>query len=316
LISYLLLLPQRKTGLDFIYFLSIYSSLSPPLCHGKSLSQLTAFLLLPRPLNGLITALSVGVGILTADGTPTWFPGLVAALSAALINGAGNAFNDLIDIDIDRINRPERPLPSGRISPLAAGGQTLILTTAGCLIGCWLSPWHGLVALLVSLLLVIYSIFLKNSLLWGNILVAFIGAIAFPYGALAVGDLGRAWIPALFALLFHIGREIVKDIEDVDGDRIRGEHTLPLRWGRVQAGVLAGIVYLLLLAFTWIPFFSGLYGARYALALLPVNALVLYVLWQLYRRRAILADDRLGALLKIGMFLGLLAVVLGEIGFD
>ena len=192
----------------------------------------------------------------------------------------------------------------------------LILTTAGCLIGCWLSPWHGLVALLVSLLLVIYSIFLKNSLLWGNILVAFIGAIAFPYGALAVGDLGRAWIPALFALLFHIGREIVKDIEDVDGDRIRGEHTLPLRWGRVQAGVLAGIVYLLLLAFTWIPFFSGLYGARYALALLPVNALVLYVLWQLYRRRAILADDRLGRLLKIGMFLGLLAVVLGEIGFD
>ena len=117
-------------------------------------------------------------------------------------------------------------------------------------------------------------------------------------------------------MLFHIGREIVKDIEDIDGDRIRGEHTLPLRWGRTQAGVLAGFVYLLLIASTWIPFFSGLYGARYALALLPVNALVLYVLWQLYRRRAILADDRLGRLLKIGMLLGLLAVVLGEVGFD
>ena len=280
------------------------------------MSQLIAFLLLPRPLNGLITALSVGVGILTADGTPTWFSGLLAALSAALINGAGNTFNDLVDIEIDRINRPERPLPSGRISPLAARGQILILTTAGCLVGFWLSPWHGLIALLVALLLAIYSIFLKNSLLWGNILVAFIGAIAFPYGALAAGDLGRAWIPALFALLFHIGREIVKDIEDIDGDRIRGEHTLPLRWGRTQAGVLAGFVYLLLIASTWIPFFSGLYGARYALALLPVNALVLYVLWQLYRRRAILADDRLGRLLKIGMLLGLLAVVLGEVGFD
>ncbi|MDP6700961.1 MAG: UbiA family prenyltransferase, partial [Candidatus Latescibacteria bacterium] len=208
------------------------------------MSQLIAFLLLPRPLNGLITALSVGVGLWTANAPPTWGPGLIAALSAALINGAGNAFNDLIDIDIDRINRPDRPLPSGRISPFVAGVQTLALTLAGCLLGFWLSPWHGSIALGVALLLALYSIFLKNSLLWGNILVAFVGALAFPYGALAAGDLGRSWIPALFALLFHIGREIVKDIEDVAGDRLRGDHTLPLRWGRNRAGWIAAAVYL------------------------------------------------------------------------
>ncbi|MCH2659466.1 UbiA family prenyltransferase [bacterium] len=290
------------------------------------MSQLIAFLLLPRPLNGLITALSVGVGLWTANAPPTWGPGLIAALSAALINGAGNAFNDLIDIDIDRINRPDRPLPSGRISPFVAGVQTLALTLAGCLLGFWLSPWHGSIALGVALLLALYSIFLKNSLLWGNILVAFVGALAFPYGALAAGDLGRSWIPALFALLFHIGREIVKDIEDVAGDRLRGDHTLPLRWGRNRAGWIAAAVYLLLLAIAWIPFFTGLYGAAYALALAPVNGLVIYVLVQLYSRHAhpdnpakIAAgrnDHRLGRLLKIGMFLGLLAVVLGELGFD
>jgi len=290
------------------------------------LSQLIAFLLLPRPLNGLITALSVGVGLWTANAPPTWGPGLIAALSAALINGAGNAFNDVIDIDIDRINRPDRPLPSGRISPFVAGVQTLALTLAGCLLGFWLSPWHGSIALGVALLLALYSIFLKNSLLWGNILVAFVGALAFPYGALAAGDLGRSWIPALFALLFHTGREIVKDIEDVAGDRLRGDHTLPLRWGRNRAGWIAAAVYLLLLAIAWIPFFTGLYGAAYALALAPVNGLVIYVLVQLYSRHAHpdnpakiaagRADHRLGRLLKIGMFLGLLAVVLGELGFD
>ena len=290
------------------------------------MSQLIAFLLLPRPVNGLITALSVGVGLWTANAPPTWGPGLIAALSAALINGAGNAFNDLIDIDIDRINRPDRPLPSGRISPFVAGVQTLALTLAGCLLGFWLSPWHGSIALGVALLLALYSIFLKNSFLWGNILVAFVGALAFPYGALAAGDLGRSWIPALFALLFHIGREIVKDIEDVAGDRLRGDHTLPLRWGRNRAGWIAAAVYLLLLAIAWFPFFAGLYGAAYALALAPVNGLVIYVLVQLYSRHAhpdnaakIVAgrnDHHLGRLLKIGMFLGLLAVVLGELGFD
>ena len=244
------------------------------------------------------------------------WPTLLAALSAALINGAGNVFNDLIDIDIDRINRPDRPLPAGHLSPLAAGIETLILTFAGSLCGFWLSPEHGMMAIGVALLLAIYSIFLKNSLLWGNILVASIGGIAFFYGALAVGEIGRSWIPALFAFLFHIGREIVKDIEDVAGDRIRGEHTLPLRWGAKNAALSASFVYVLLIGLTWYPFFAAIYNAFYALALLPVNGLVLYVLWQLHRQGAMLSDDRLGRLLKIGMFSGLLAIVIGELAFD
>ena len=276
------------------------------------MSRLSAFFLLPRPLNGLITALSVGIGALTADQTPVWPALLLAALSAALINGGGNAFNDLLDIDIDRINRPLRPLPAGRLSPSAARMESLLLALAGCALAFWLSPWHGVIALAVTILLAIYSISLKNTLLWGNVLVAVVGAIAFPYGALAAGDLGRSWIPALFAFLFHLGREIVKDIEDVAGDQIRGERTLPLAWGRAQAAVLAALVYLVLVGFTWMPFFMGLYGALYALALLPVHALVGYVLWQLYRQRAVLAADRLGRLLKVGMFLGLVAIVIGE----
>ena len=277
--------------------------------------QLSAFFLLPRPLNGLITALSVSIGALTADQTPAWPALLLAALSAALINGAGNAFNDLLDIDVDRINRPLRPLPSGRLSPNAARIESLLLALAGCALAFWLSLWHGVIALAVVALLAVYSISLKHSLLWGNILVAVVGASTFPYGALAAGDLGRSWIPALFAFLFHLGREIVKDIEDVAGDRSRGERTLPLCWGRAQAAVLAAFVYLLLVGFTWMPFFTDIYGAFYALALLPVHALVGYVLWQLYRQRAVLADDRLGRLLKVGMFLGLVAIVVGEVVF-
>ena len=112
-----------------------------------------------------------------------------------------------MDIDIDRINRPLRPLPSGRLSPNVARMQSVLLTLAGCALAFWLSLWHGLIALAVVALLVVYSISLKNSLLWGNVLVAFVGAIAFPYGALAAGDIGRAWIPALFAFLFHLGRK-------------------------------------------------------------------------------------------------------------
>ena len=69
-----------------------------------------------RPINGLITALSVAVGGLCAQGPILADAVLLAALSAVWINAAGNAFNDLIDVDIDLINRPQRPLPAGRIT--------------------------------------------------------------------------------------------------------------------------------------------------------------------------------------------------------
>ena len=155
-------------------------------------------------------------------------------------------------------------------------------------------------------MLAFYSLSLKNSLLWGNVLVAFVGAIAFPYGALAAGDLGRSWIPALFAFLFHLGREIVKDIEDVAGDQIRGERTLPLAWGRTQAAVLAAFVYLVLVGllgcrFSW----TSTCALRARIATGPCLGRLRPL--ALYRQRAILADDRLGRLLKVGMFLGLVA---------
>jgi geranylgeranylglycerol-phosphate geranylgeranyltransferase len=270
-------------------------------------------LILPRPLNGLITMLSVAVGALMAGISPLSFPALVAAFSAGLINGAGNAFNDLMDQDIDRINRPGRPLPSGRLSPRSAALESLVLALAGCSLAWYLGPVHGLLALAVSTLLVIYSIYLKNSMLWGNITIGALSAVAFPYGALVSGGMGRSWIPAVFALLFHLGREIVKDIEDMEGDRLRGERTLPLRQGRGPAAWVATAVYLVLIAFTWIPWAIEVYGMVYVLAVSSVDGLLLYALFQLHRRGAQLSDDRLGRLLKAGMLLGLLAILAGEL---
>jgi 4-hydroxybenzoate polyprenyltransferase len=89
-----------------------------------------------------------------------------------------------------------------------------------------------------------------------------------------------------------------------------------LRWGSQNAALIASLIYILLIGITWIPFFTAIYNIFYALALLPVNGLVLYVLWQLHHQRAQLSDDRLGRLLKIGMFSGLLAIVIGELAFD
>ena len=273
-----------------------------------------ALVALPRPLNCLITALSVGVGAFTAGHHRPEFQGWCAALAAALIAGAGNALNDVADLEIDRINRPTRPLPAGQLSRQSALFESGLLALAGLAIALWLGPLTGAIALAILLLLVLYDLRLKRSPLWGNLLVSALAASAFPYGALALGSLGRAWIPASFAFLFHLGREIIKDLEDLEGDRAQGAHTLPLRAGEPFAARLAAGILSALAAFTWWPWVGGLYGWPYLVPVLGVDGLLLWVAWHLLRDRRAAPGAQLGSRLKWGMLLGLLAVVAGELG--
>ncbi len=279
----------------------------------KPATRLRALLTLCRPLNCVITVASAGVGGLTGNTDPLAAALCAAALSAGLITAAGNTFNDRIDIDIDRINRPARPLPAGLISPVAASFMAALLSLTGLVLALLVSRIHAIVALLVVATLILYSLRLKRTPLWGNLAVASMAAVVFPYGAMAAGTFGRSWIPAGLAFLFHVGREIIKDIEDITGDRAGRAGTLPVRCGTAAARWWATVVLLVLVVFTALPAVLGTYGAGYALPVSALNVLVLSVLWQLHRQPGAVPDGRLGRQLKAGMLLGLAAVVAGEV---
>jgi len=142
--------------------------------------------------------------------------------------------------------------------------------------------------------------------------VSLLAAAAFPYGAITTGTWGRSWIPAGFALLFHLGREIIKDIEDVKGDAAAGARTLPLRWGIPKAALLSSGIYLFLIGFTLLPWIANLYGKPYLGLVLLVDLILLYALFRLHRN-SVAGSTHLNLLLKAGMFLGLLAIVAGEV---
>ena len=272
---------------------------------------LTGFFLLPRPANCLIMALSVYVGVFTAGIHWPTCEVLLAMLSAALVLGAGNAFNDIVDLHIDRINRPDRPLPGGLISRRTATLETLALTAGGLILAWCLGPTNGLIASSAALLLLVYSLYLKTTPLWGNLVVALLAAAAFPYGALISGSWGRSWIPAGFALLFHLGREIIKDIEDVKGDAAANARTLPLRWGIPKAVLFSSLIFCILIGFTLLPWLAGLYGNSYLILVSLVDLILLYALFRL-RQDPVNGGSHLNLLLKAGMFLGLLAIASGE----
>ena len=262
-----------------------------------------------RPVNCLITLASVLLGGWLgthAIGSRL----LAAAVSASLIAGAGNALNDIWDIERDRTNRPDRPLPSGDLPRWAAWIQVIVLFSVGLLIAAQLPIAAIVIAGLAVLALILYNARLKDIPVAGNLLVSFLGGAAFIYGGASVHAVEASVIPACFAGIFHFGREVLKDLADLEGDRRVSGSTLPLRWGVRPALAAVSLSYIVLALATPIPFIVGLYGLRYLCGILLLDALLAYLLLALWRDRDPSRFRRLSALLKVGMVLGLGAILL------
>lgn len=205
--------------------------------------RLKAYLELTRPQNCVISGAAAVVGALVASGGELLPLMLFVFGAAAMICAGGNAVNDYCDRAIDAINRPSRPIPSGRIAPSQALGVGKYLLLVGVILA--LPLGLGCVALAVfnSLLLAVYSAWLKRWGLPGNLAIAYLVGSTFLFGGLAVGRLGLVGVLALMAALSTAGRELIKDIEDMRGDKRLGLRTFPLTHGpRAAAWLAAGFL--------------------------------------------------------------------------
>ncbi|MCU0643454.1 MAG: geranylgeranylglycerol-phosphate geranylgeranyltransferase [bacterium] len=238
---------------------------------------------------------------------------LYACLSGGMIATAANAINDFYDIEIDRINKPHRPIAAGAIRPADAFRFSIILFLIGVGLG-YLVNWKALVVSgLSALLLFYYSFRLKRTVLWGNLAVSLTTALAFIYGGIAVDRMSYALIPAAFSFFYHLGREIIKDIEDVKGDRADHIVTLPIAHGEKLALRLATAIYLLLIGLTFLPYLFQIFGIYYLLiVLMVVDGVILYVLFSAWRNPDAKNLSRLNLILKLNMFAGLIAIYLGK----
>ena len=238
---------------------------------------------------------------------------VAACLSGALITAAANAVNDYFDLDIDRINKPERPLPRGVLSKSEALTFSLVCFFSGIALGAFIN-WIALtVAASTSFLLYLYSAKLKKTVLWGNLTVSLATALAFIYGGMAVGNASAALIPAGFAFAMHLGREIIKDMEDVEGDKRYHSITLPVKHGLTPAKWTATFVFFALFCATIIPHILQIYGKWYLIIVMfGVNSVLVYTVISLWRLSTRNNFRRLSAFLKADMIMGLLAVYAGR----
>ncbi|MFT5365415.1 MAG: geranylgeranylglycerol-phosphate geranylgeranyltransferase [Candidatus Latescibacterota bacterium] len=259
-----------------------------------------------RPINCAITFLSVLLGGWLGTLALTHHL-LLAALSAALITGGGNVLNDLCGVAEDRINKPQRPLPSGRLSHTSATILTSLLLLSGLIIGFSLPSPAPIIVCIAVIGLALYNFWLKRVPLLGNLVVSALGGLAFLYGGFAVHAYQPARWPALFATLFHLGREILKDLEDITGDQVLSGSTIPLSWGRPVARAIITAIFSTLILLTPLPAIIDIYGTPYFILVSILNILLIYVLIRLLREDTPATLSHLNHLLKASMILGLCA---------
>lgn len=263
-----------------------------------------------RPHNVAAAVLSVVVGLSMAG--PSGWPFLLLAAVAAT-TAAGNTINDYYDIDIDSINKPSRPLPFGSLSVRQVLIQYAVLVAAVLVLVSRLETTEALWVIVWVVLLHLYSARLKRVYLAGNILVSVLSASGFLLGALAGGRISAGLVPAAFTFLFILGREMVKDSDDMEGDRTCGAATIPIVSGKRAALAAAAVIFAILSATFPLPYLLGLYDRSYIFimifSVIPILA-VSIVLTTLEKRLGLVSS-----LLKSGMFLGMLAFYFGSGGW-
>lgn len=267
------------------------------------------YLELLRPVNSIAAAMLTLIGAFVAAGLSAdpWNLG-AAVLATGLATGAGNAINDYFDRDIDRINAPERPIPRGDVHPNGALVWSGGLFATAIVLAITLPPVAILIAILNFLGLVSYTTVFKGRPGAGNALVAYLGGSTFLFGAAAVGQVWDGAVLFALAALSTFAREVIKDIEDVAGDRAEGLRTLPIAVGSGPAYQVAAIALFGAVLASPIPYLTGLFGLPYLVVVGPADLLMLIAL---YRSRS---DPKTGHnWLKYGMFLAALAFIVGRI---
>ncbi|MFH1237461.1 MAG: UbiA family prenyltransferase [Candidatus Aenigmatarchaeota archaeon] len=290
-----------------------------------------------RPGNCLMAAAGALIGALIAiGGINGLFSAqfMLVAVAVIAITGAGNVINDYCDVEADKVNRPRRPIPSGAVSKRGALVFAVLLFALGSFCALTISWACFFIALFNTLLLVVYSWTLQHKVFIGNITVGYLVGSVFFFGAAAFfnGRIGIALVLTALAMMVNVSREIVKDMEDMEGDRKsflkriassgkkRGERFkmtddgARLRYNERMMIVISIFCLLVAVALSAVPYYFGYLRASYVIVILAADALFVSCIYSVLRgQRKKKGYARISSRLKYAMLIAMAAFVAGVI---
>lgn len=264
---------------------------------------------LTRPGNAIAAGILTVTGTFVAGGSFGETQVITASIIATVFaTAAGNAINDYFDRDIDEINRPDRPIPRGAVSPRGAATYAGALFLGAVVAALMLPPLAIAIAVINLLALLAYTELFKGTPGIGNVVVAYLTGSTFLFGGAAVGRPWDAVVLFVLAALATLSREIVKDVEDVAGDREEGLRTLPIVIGTRQALTVGLVVLVIAVLASVVPYLRTTFGLGYILLVIPADAVMLWGVVRAFDNPA-LGQQRI----KRGTFLAAGAFVVGRL---
>ena len=214
-----------------------------------------------RPVNCLMMGFAVLVGeTITLEGNLLPIPSLLGFITAFTLTGSSMIINDYFDRFVDKVNEPSRAIPSGIVNPKEALIFAAIVGFVGmasALVGSILvlSYYILLVAGLSYILSGYYNAVGKKYGFLGNLMVSGCVAVPFIYGAFITGSFPGFLLLlfAFIAFLANTGREIIKGIADIEGDKLREIKTLALKLNPSRAAYVAASFYGLAVVLSILP---------------------------------------------------------------
>ncbi len=291
-----------------------------------------------RPLNCAMAALGAFIGMLVAVGLSFQdlfsLPALLAVIAVFAITAAGNVINDYLDVEADKVNRPDRSIPSGRVSSNSALAFALALFALGNACAFMLNGLCLTLALINSALLVLYSFSLQHKVLVGNLVVAYMVGSVFLFGGAVFLKVELALMLTALAMLANVAREIVKDMEDMEGDKksflkkltskvSKASAPVAERFSLTTGGVrmkyaersmiiVAVASLMLAVVFSVLPYYYGILGLGYLAVVAVADAFFVSCIYSLSREvKRKKGYARISRRLKIGMLVAMLAFIAG-----
>ena len=271
-----------------------------------------------RPENALMGAISI-ILVAIVDKTIS-IPIILAMIAVFFETAAGNVINDYFDYNIDLVNKPERPIPSGRISLKNGKNYAYFLFFAGTVCGFLISyltnNWIPFIIVLIAdVILYLYAYKLKTTPLIGNLAVGFMTGFGFVFGGFTINNpdiILTSVFLGFFAFVMTTAREIVKDIEDVEGDKKDGARTLPILIGKKIPAILATILIVVDCALCPLLYVYHIFGTLYLIIIAIAVILFIYSAILILKSQDEATAHKSSKLLKIGMLIAFLSFALGS----
>jgi geranylgeranylglycerol-phosphate geranylgeranyltransferase len=268
-----------------------------------------------RPINCFMIGFAVIAGQYIALGMlPSLSNAVLGFFSAAFLMASTMSMNDYYDVEIDKINCPKRPIPSGIITPREA----ILISIISGLIGIFAAALINMDSLAVAsfalILMLYYNTRGKKTGFFGNILVSICIGLPFIFGGAAVGRVTYLLVLfSLMAFISNLGREVTKGIIDLEGDRVKKIKTIAVMHGSRKASILAAILYIIAVGVSFTPPILEMVSMTYIPFVLVSDIGFVSSSLSLMRNYDMEHTEQTKRKVLVWMFFGLLAFIAGSI---